>query len=138
MTKSKSRLLKLMESDDDSTYETTESDCRHWFRILNREIFNNQLTPIDEFDIRRRRRKYAYYEVLRGPDGRTIKKTIIGMANQYQSKKFFVEILAHEMVHHYQILNGQPFGHGPSFLEWGDKLKAKGISLKKAYWDLNE
>jgi len=122
-----------MESDEEETYETTQEDCEFWFRILNQEIFNNKLTPIDSFIISRRRGSYAFYESIMDTDDESYFEARIYMNNRYRSKKFFVEVFCHELVHHYQALHNEPVGHGPSFLKWRDKLNKKGLHLVRAY-----
>jgi len=126
-----SPLAKLTKSTDDNCYETTHEDCRFWFRILNQEIFNNRLTEI-EVDIRWRRGAYARYQY---PDnGRTDQIPLMFLMNKkYRNKKFFVEVLFHEMVHHYQFLHNEPVGHGPSFIKWRDKARKKGLELLVSY-----
>lgn len=130
MSKQKSKLAKLMTSDDKKIYETTEYACKMWFNILNKEVFDNKLTPVDEIDIRWRRLCHAFYEIEYKKENT---RTKIGMSKKYKSKKFFVEVLAHELVHHYQALYNEPLGHGPSFVQWSDKFNRKGINLKAVY-----
>lgn len=130
--KQKSKLLRLMQSEENYTYETTEYDCIKWFRIINREIFKSTLSDVDEIDIRWRRGTHAFYECLREPDKRKT-HTKLAMNKKYRSKKFFVEVLAHEMVHHYQFLNDVPLSHGESFMSWSVEFKKKGLNLVRAY-----
>lgn len=120
-------------SETGDKYETTLRDCRKWMNILNEEIFGGKLPKIKDIDIRRRRNCYAYYlyyPVSKGDDFRYYK---LCMKNNYPSKQFFVEILAHELIHHYQYINGQPLGHGPSFMAWKESFNKKGIKLVKVY-----
>ena len=128
-----SPLIKLMESDEEELYETTENDCIFWFRILNQEVFNNKLSPITEFVINRRRGTHAFYECITDTNDETYFYSRIYMNLRYRSKRFFVEVLAHEMCHHYQTIYNEPLGHGPSFLKWRDKLNKKGLNLVRAY-----
>lgn len=122
----KSRLAKLLETHDHYEYETTIEDCQQWFNILNREVFDNSLPPVDQIDIRWRRKAYAYYAY----DETGVE---LHMNKKYKSKQFFVEVLAHEMVHHYQYMNGERMGHGPSFTKWRGKFRKKGLNLLKVY-----
>jgi hypothetical protein len=128
-----------MTSTVDNAYETTKEDCLEWFSVLNEELFDNKLTPLDDIDIRWRRGAWAYYEYnidSRKPD---YAKLRLCMNKKYTSKKFFVEVLAHEMVHHYQFLyNERDVNHGSTFRYWTDKFGAKGINLVKSYGDEND
>lgn len=128
----KSKLLKLMKSTKKNRYETTIEDCHKWFRILNQELFSNKLPQIDKIDIRWRRRTHAYYEYYDGPRKRECK---LCMNKKYSSKQFFVEVLAHELIHHYQFTNGMPLSHGESFVKWKNKFNRKGLNLKVGYKD---
>lgn len=127
----KSKLTKLLESNDTHEYTTTIEDCQKWFNILNRELFNSNLPKIDEIDIRWRRGAYAWYDYDARLSGTG--KTRLLMNKRYKTKQFFVEVLAHEMVHHYQYINNEDVGHGSSFLKWRDQFKKKGLKLFKVY-----
>lgn len=127
----KSKLAKLLSTNERYEYETTIEDCVRWFNILNREIFNESLPPVDEIDIRWRRRAHAWYDYDESKPGHGSARLL--MNKRYKSKQFFVEVLAHEMVHHYQYIYNEDVGHGSSFLKWRDKFNKKGLSLSKAY-----
>jgi hypothetical protein len=124
----KSKLAKLLSTKEHYEYETTVEDCQKWFNILNRELFNESLPPVSEIDIRWRRGAYAWYEC---DDKQDMAKLL--MNKRYKSKQFFVEVLAHEMIHHYQYVYNEEIGHGSSFLKWRDKFNKKGLNLSRAY-----
>lgn len=127
----KSKLAKLLSTSEHYDYETTIEDCNEWFNILNRELFDKTLPPVDEIDIRWRRGAYAWYDYDEHKPGTGTARLL--MNKRYKSKQFFVEVLAHEMVHHYQYIYNEEMGHGSSFLKWRDKFNKKGLSLSKAY-----
>ena len=127
----KSKLAKLLSTKEHYEYETTIEDCQKWFNILNRELFNESLPPVDEIDIRWRRGAHAWYDYDESKPGEGTARLL--MNKRYKSKQFFVEVLAHEMVHHYQYIYNEEMGHGSSFLKWRDKFNKKGLSLSKAY-----
>lgn len=119
-----------MKSPEKNNYETTYEDCISWFNILNNELFNNELPKIDKIDIRWRRGCHAQYECY---VGKRVKYCALHMNKKYKSKQFFVEVLAHELVHHYQYANGLELNHGESFLNWKTKFSKKGLCLEKGY-----
>lgn len=125
--KQKSKLIKLKNDKNKNTYITTKEDCIKWSRIINREIFNNQLAEIDNIEIGWRRKCWAYYVYDVNKKGEKYIK--LAMNKKYPSKLFFVEVLAHELIHHYQFLFGDPVGHGPSFSDWTDKFNKRGLNL---------
>ena len=132
-TKYKSKLQRLLENENESSYQPTQDDCMKWFRILNREIFDDTLVPVNEIDIRWRRGAYAYYESIIDTEDDSYSYTKLYMNKKYKSKKFFVEVLAHEMVHHYQFLKHREINHGDSFVSWTDTFNKKGLRLVRAY-----
>jgi hypothetical protein len=117
-----SKLKKLMNNHDVSNYTTTPEDCKRWFGVINRELFDGCLPSIDIL-IGWRRKTHAYYVTGGRPDGR------ICVNKKYPSKKFFVEVLAHECVHHYQWVFEGDVGHGQTFQKWIDKFKTRGLYL---------
>lgn len=127
----RTKLAKLLETNETYEYNTTIEDCENWFNILNRELFDNTLPKVHEIDIRWRRGAYAWYDYDEAKPGTGLSRLL--MNKRYKSKQFFVEVLAHEMVHHYQYINNEEMGHGSSFLKWRDKFNKKGLSLSKAY-----
>lgn len=127
----RTKLEKVMNENCELIYETTIEDCQKWFKILNRELFNNSLPSVNEIDIRWRRGAHAWYDYDETRPGTGTSKLL--MNRRYKSKKFFVEVLAHEMVHHYQYIYNEDVGHGSSFLKWRDKFNKKGLNLVEAY-----
>jgi len=130
--KRRTNLEMLVQSTEEELYKTTREDCERWFRILNRELFDNELCPVDEIEIGRRKGVYAIYECYDEKCEDGVQYRLV-LKDRYRSKKFFVEVLAHEMVHHYQALNDQPLGHGRTFLKWRKRLNEKGLQLVRAY-----
>lgn len=135
----RSKLSKLLNSKEELVYETTVEDCVEWFRILNRELFNSRLPNIDYVDIRWRRKSWAYYQYFVNKDTKE-KESCLNMNKRYKSKKFFVEVLAHELVHHYQFMYDESDmqeegGHGESFMRWKSVFEKKGLNLVKSYED---
>lgn len=127
----KSQLIKLMKNEsEDYTYETTERATRLWFNIINKEIFDSKLSPPTNIDIRWRRGTYAYYTFVNDDKDPDYFYSTIHLNKKYRSKRFFVEVLGHEMIHHYQAMYRQPYGHGPSFKDWTEKFNEKGLRLQ--------
>ncbi len=122
----KSKLAKLLETNEQYEYTTTVEDCQEWFNILNRELFNNSLPPVDEIDIRWRRGAYAYYDYDEKKQNGICK---LLMNKRYKSKQFFVAVLFHEMIHHHQYVYCENIGHGASFIKWKNKAKDVGLEF---------
>jgi hypothetical protein len=113
-------------------YKPTRESAWEWFNILNEQIFSNKLTPVDDITISNHKGDdvYAYYYYYTKDDPKH-GETSISLLRKFKNEKFFVEILIHEMIHHFQHLYDEPSGHGPSFLAWRDNLKLRGLKLYK-------
>lgn len=129
----KSRLKRALQTTDEKIYKTTLNETRKWCTIINEEIFDGKLPDIDEIDIRQRRKSYAYYLGITDTNDVNFQQSKLCLDKQYKSKKFFIAILGHEMVHHWQFTVGKPLGHGPSFQKWVNKFKKKGLRLAREY-----
>lgn len=115
------------------TYETikfkpTQADVEEWFNILNEQIFGNKLQPFGKISIKRRKHFHALFHYWPRKEN---KPTELEVDRIFSNKKFFVEILAHEMIHLFQYQYHEPLGHGPSFFVWSDNFYLKGLKLKK-------
>ena len=116
--------------DDGVKYRTKKIDIEIWFNILNEQIFGNKLCKVKKFQIKHDAGRHAYYAYY-DKNHKNYGKTRIVMDNKFRSKKKFVEILAHEMIHHFQVEYDEPVGHGPTFTAWRDNFKVKGLNLYK-------
>lgn len=134
--KQRSKLIRIMEASERNEYTTTKKDCLYWFKIINRELFEDQLPPFTHIDVRwRRNQTHAFYKSLHYGSGknREIVSTQLCMNKKYPSKQFFITVLAHEMIHHFQFFNEERLGHGKSFTRWTKHFKQKGLTVARAY-----
>lgn len=116
--------------DEKEQFHPKVKDMKKWFVILNQQIFGNKLTLVKKFQIKHDDELHAYYGYYE-KNHKKHGKTRIVMDNKFSSKKKFVEILAHEMIHHFQAQYDEPVGHGPTFTAWRDNFKIKGLNLYK-------
>ena len=121
------RRLKELQYDN-VKFRPTVDDINEWFPILNEQIFGNKLNNFTEVKVKKLRKTHAYFNY---DDSRKDMDTSLDMHCIFSSKKLFVEILAHEMIHHFQHSYNEPLGHGPTFLAWSDNLKLRGLTLYK-------
>lgn len=121
-------------------YKTNKRQVKALYRLLNDQIFNNQL-PEPELVIKSRLRN-AWGECIAMdflPKPHKSRCTIV-LSNRYYCIQWLIMTLAHEMVHQYQwdvySVKREKKGlepiisHGPSFFAWKKKLKRHGIPLK--------
>jgi len=117
-----------MDSKDDSEYTVTYRDCYKWFDILNACVFGNKLPRFGKIRIGRQRGHNALFCYL--PD---TKENSLLIHHYFPSKKVFVDVLAHEMIHLFQLIYGEPMGHGKAFHMWNDNFNYYNLSLAKVY-----
>jgi hypothetical protein len=117
---------------DNVKHKPTVEEAWEWFHILNEQIFGGLLQPVDKIFISNHKNYgdvYALYYYNHEKRGEPSK---ISVCKTFDNRKMFVEILAHEMIHHFQYTYDEPLGHGPSFTAWRDNFTLKGLKLYKA------
>ena len=101
------------------------------YKILNREIFNNQLKN-PKIIIRRMHGALGLFEFNPYATKYCYRITIHNKLKNFQE---FVEILGHEMVHYYQklVLKQNSAKHNKQFYSFRKKFKKLGLNLKRIY-----
>jgi len=120
----------LRDVDYKKPYKPNKVNTEMFFNILNYAIFNGKLSPIDKFSIRRIRDALAYYEYDEKTD-----VAQMTFKPKFKNMKQFLDILGHEMVHHYQITHQQKCSgnHNSYFFKWKKKFERMGLDLKVRY-----
>lgn len=114
-----SHVLALMTRPRTGPYRPTEGAMLWWFRVINAEIFNDELPDIVP-RVRSVPGEWASYDAPH----------IICCDARFHTKQQFVAVLAHETVHHWQAHNGYGnCAHGDSFLRWRRAFRKHGIKL---------
>lgn len=112
----------------DKRFRPKDDDVITWFNILNEQVFGNKLKPLTEMYVKRHNGFHAFFHYW--PKSENCEPEI-SMNTTFKTKKLFVEILAHEMIHYFQYSYNEPLGHGPTFWAWRDNLQLKGLTLHK-------
>ena len=126
-----SNLLKELKYEP-KPYKPTPRSCKKWFNILNQQLFGNKLPPVNEMHVTflwDDHGNYTYYS----PKDPLYPRTKITLDDIFINKKVFVEVLAHEMIHHFQFIHYEPMGHGPTFEAWRDNLDRKSTRLNSSH-----
>jgi len=127
--RTKSKLAKEMSiAHEKCKYVPTEDEVLRWFKIINREIFNNDLPQFRKIEIRRRRGCWG--ECIGALNETKDRCSDLSLNHHQKSKKHFIEVLIHEMVHHYQWIYESTMSHGESFFSWKPKLKKFKVKLR--------
>ena len=120
-------------------------DVFYAYKILNRYIFNNRLRQPEI--ILGQTYKYWGYCQWNEQQQNTGSYCTIKISDKWFCQQWFLNTLAHEMVHQYQwdiyrwehqdafgkSINNNSGGHGPSFFVWRDICEHFDISLKTAH-----
>jgi hypothetical protein len=109
-------------------YLTNRRAIDLWFRYINRAVFNNELPNFDKIIIKKWLKK-AVGQVCAYPD-RDPKRFELEMLRKYNTKKDFIETLAHEMIHLYQFALKKDTGnHNSIFYSFRPRFKFIGLGL---------
>jgi len=109
-------------------YLTNRRAIDLWFRYINRAVFNNELPNFDKIIIKKWLKK-AVGQVCAYPD-RDPKRFELEMLRKYNTKKEFIETLAHEMIHLYQFALKKDTGnHNSIFYSFRPRFKFIGLGL---------
>jgi len=111
-------------------YNTTYTDIKKYFKMLNLGIFDNKLSSFNQIEIKELKYSKCMGQVIQFEWKRKgTKLHKLEMDLQYNTKKDFLETLAHEMVHLYQFLNNDTGNHNKLFYSFAPKLKYIGLKL---------
>jgi len=111
-------------------YKTTYTDIKKYFKMLNLGIFDNKLSSFNQIEIKELKYSKCMGQVIQFEWKRKGTKLYkLEMDKQYDTKKDFLETLAHEMVHLYQFLTNDTGNHNKLFYSFAPKLKYIGLKL---------
>lgn len=124
------------------SFRPTDSVVDYTYKIINQYVFDNQLRK-PEITLSQMRGTWGYCEWLHEPQP-SKSNCRIKLSNKWFCPQWFVNVLAHEMVHQYQWdvyrwehidyygrdLDNRGGAHGPSFYEWRDAFAHYGLDLK--------
>ena len=123
-------------------FRPTYKDINYSYNIINRHIFNNVLhKPKIKQGRRRATWGFCTWELEKQKSGSWC---TIHLSDKWFCAHWFIQTLAHEMVHQYQwdkLTKNTRLGaysdlsgaHGPSFFEWREQFGYYGLDLKIAH-----
>ena len=127
-------------------FKPTISIVSTWFKHLNKGLFENKLPTVPLYLVRmtddwgrcwanwdnRKCRKGTYDQTVI-PYEKTDVTFAIELHSKYPTFKDFIETLAHEMVHLYQmtILKDPYSNHNANFYAFRNKFKSAGLTLSR-------
>jgi SprT-like family protein len=118
---------------EEGDYRPTIKDVRKWAGVLNEVVFDGQVPKFRYVHIKTKRGQYGACQPMIEPNT-SERSCQLEMDEKFYSFRFFLSILAHEMIHCYQwIVTGEKPHHGKSFKAWKDKLESNKIPLRIFY-----
>ena len=126
-------------------FKPTEQQLYHWFNVINRGLFNSRL-PRVPLQIKKLHKDWgrcvANWDNRKTPKGKFDQRVIpyhievdyyIELHCKFPTWKDFIETLAHEMVHLYQMswLKDPYSNHNANFFAWKGKFKLAGLDLSR-------
>jgi len=126
-------------------FRPSYEDINYAYKILNRYLFNNILRkPVIVQGTQRRTWGSCQWELENQDSGSWC---TIRLMDKWFCSQWFMNTLAHEMVHQYQWdvyrwdhiewygreMNTESLAHGPSFFEWREQFNYYGLTLKTSY-----
>ena len=116
-------------------YKTTYKDVKKYFNVLNKALFKNILQPFNDIQIKKiykdESKKFCYGQVTTWVwERKGTQQFWLEMLPTYRNKKEFVETLAHEMIHLWQMnIKGDTGNHNKIFYSFRPKLNKLGLDL---------
>ena len=120
-------------------FRPTHEDALYAYKIINRYVFDNELRrPVIEIAQTKKCWGYCQWQRHHVWNGSW---TTIRLNDKWFCPQWFMNTLAHEMVHQYQWdvyrweygLPENSGGHGPSFFAWRDIFDYYGLTLKTSF-----
>ena len=116
-------------------YKTTYKDIKKYFNVINKALFKNVLQPFNDIQIKKiykdETKKFCYGQVTTWVwERKGTQQFWLEMLPTYRNKKEFVETLAHEMIHLWQMNHkGDTGNHNKLFYSFRPKLNKLGLDL---------
>ena len=116
-------------------YKTTYKDIKKYFNVINKALFKNVLQPFNDIQIKKiykdESKKFCYGQVTTWVwERKGTQQFWLEMLPTYRNKKEFVETLAHEMIHLWQMnIKGDTGNHNKIFYSFRPKLNKLGLDL---------
>ena len=112
-------------------YKVDQKELDFWFDHINNEVFNGVVPYPHIVDIRRQSKTWGYVKQV---EVNGVQVVGLFMQPTYPTLGAFLQILAHEMVHVWQLMvNGDTGNHNKHFYSWRETFKEHNLDLKRCY-----
>ena len=112
-------------------YVTTYKDIKKYFNFFNENIFDGELEPFNDIQIKELKYQKCVGQVIITDWKRKGTKVYeLEMNQKYDTKKDFLDTLVHEMVHLYQMTILKDTGnHNKTFYSFRPVVESMGLEL---------
>lgn len=126
----------VLNRGDDFDFHVTPTFVLYWWRICNKALFNGELPTPKNVIIRNFRDEvYGYCE----PANYTTSDVVLGIRSDVDSRRCFLTVLIHEMVHQWEYVNIGRMSHGKNFYAWEKRVNRYfGLNLNEYITDEDE
>ncbi len=112
-------------------YTVDQKELDFWFDHINNEVFNGEVPYPHIVDIRRQSKTWGYVKQV---EVNGVQVVGLFMQPTYPTLGAFLQILAHEMVHVWQLMvNGDTGNHNKHFYSWRETFQEHNLDLKRCY-----
>jgi hypothetical protein len=123
----------LSKIQETGPYRPRIKDVRLWFSVINEIVFKGKVPKFKYIHIGHKRGQFAacveHHNEITGKVWCDLE-----MDEEFKDFAFFLAVLAHEMVHAYQVLVlGRPMSHGKYFWAWKKKFNKHKLPLAIYY-----
>lgn len=116
-------------------FRPTKKQFWFWFSKINKEIFDSKVKKFRKVTFQKCRFMWAQSSSVQLWSNHNPKRYLyyvdLIMKDSYPSKRLFVEVLAHEMIHAYQYQFHDEMTHGKTFWEWEEKFRKHNLTLSE-------
>ena len=122
--------------EPEKRYRPSLDESVEWYKYFNKSIFDSTLpkNPVYDFIFEVVPLKNAFGSTAFYHDENRMLE--LQLHEVFPRKRVFLEVLAHEMVHLYQIVMDGKHDHGASFWAWKPILAKHHLGLQTKYYKL--
>lgn len=118
----------LLKSDNSSYYYPTPHSVRHWFDLINKDVFNEEINFASKLIINKAK-NLGWVEHKKRSNTCTL-----CLRQRYANFNQFLNVLGHEMVHMWQLTVARDTGdHNRMFYKWSSTFAKHGLCLQHRY-----
>jgi hypothetical protein len=110
----------------------TEKLVSRWWNVLNTAVFYDRLLRPIEVKIHKPRSYWGRCTGVEERDNKGFRRVKLDINETFLTKRMFLDVLIHEMVHTWEYQHHTSMGHAIRFFAWKSRIKRTvGLDLEK-------